>query len=305
MDPMPPIDPTLIVAPPADLAIASAVLLACAAAAALLSWGYLTHYRMKRAPIGVLNLADVLIMLVFIVLIPYLYLALPLWLTGVLVASGIGSLLYFTAEPVLRVRWAVWLAVLGLCAADVAAAWCLGTFGQGYFLINNVVVVISVVGVVNLWAQSGLKARDAAILGAALVVFDYVAASVLPLMTEVILRLASLPFTPMVAWRVAPPVAAAAVDAGFTGLGMGDLLMVAVFPLVLRKAYGDTAGRVALALGLAAVAGLIALPFAGLDVPSFPVMVVLGPLMVAQYVYWRRKMGRERRFWEFEKALSG
>lgn len=299
-------DPTLQLQPalpaPADLAVAAAALWAHAAAAVLLAWGYFGRYRMTRPPIGVMGLGDVAIMMVFIVLIPYLYLALPLWLTAGLVFAGSAGLLYFVAEPVLRARPAVWLAVLGLCAADVAAARQFGTEGQGFFLVNNLVVVLMVVGVVNLWAQSGMKARDAAILGGALVVYDFVATSMLPLMADVMARLGTLPFAPMVAWRL-PTAAGSLAGGGFTAMGMGDLLMAAVFPLVMRKGYGDAAGRAALGLGLAAIAGVIGLPFAGLDVPIFPVMVVLGPLMVAQYLFWRRRLGRERRFWEFEAAL--
>jgi hypothetical protein len=31
----------------------------------------------------------------------------------------------------------------------------------------------------------------------------------------------------------------------------------------------------------------------------FPVMVVLGPLMLLQYLYWRRRRGQERTMWQY------
>jgi hypothetical protein len=43
-------------------------------------------------------------------------------------------------------------------------------------------------------------------------------------------------------------------------------------------------------VALGAIAALLALPLAG----TFPVMVVLGPLMVIQYVWWIRRRGTER-----------
>src|SRR5256885_1661624 len=68
------------------------------------------------------------------------------------------------------------------------------------------------------------------------------------------------------------------------GIGLGDVLLAGVFPLVVRKAFGRRAGIAALALALCAVGTLLALPLRGL----FPAMVVLGPLMLLQYLWWRR-----------------
>jgi hypothetical protein len=45
-----------------------------------------------------------------------------------------------------------------------------------------------------------MKARDAAVLGAALMVDDFVATSVFSLMNDLIVRLAGLPFAPQLAW---------------------------------------------------------------------------------------------------------
>ena len=65
-----------------------------------------------------------------------------------------------------------------------------------FLLANNTVLAIGVTGAANLWVQSAAKARDVAVLGAALVVYDFVATSLLPLMNDLIDRLANRPFAP-------------------------------------------------------------------------------------------------------------
>jgi hypothetical protein len=146
---------------------------------------------------------------------------------------------------------------------------------HGLFTVNNVVLPGSGWHH-NIWAQSGMKARDAAILGAALIVYDFLFTSVLTVMRDLFIRLAGLPFMPMVAWRIASNGAAQWLD-----IGLGDLLLVAVFPLVIRRAYGRHAGITALTLNLSALIVLLALPLVGLLPDIFPVMVVLGPLRAA------------------------
>jgi hypothetical protein len=205
------------------------------------------------------------------------------------------SLLYFTWEPVLRARWAIWLAALGLLALDSAAAFLLGTSQNAFFAVNNTVLLLMVVGATNLWVQSGMKARDAAILGVFLACYDFIATAQLPLMGELVTRLSGLPLAPLVGWSS---------EHSLLGMGLGDLLLTAVFPLVMRKAFGRTAGLVALVLALLAVGTLLALLGSGTPLPLlrygyFPRMVVLGPLMLLQYLYWRRLRGRERTTWQY------
>ena len=60
--------------------IALVVILCHIAAALLLSWVYFRRYTVSRPPIGVFNLWDIAVMIGGIVLVPYLYLVLPIWL---------------------------------------------------------------------------------------------------------------------------------------------------------------------------------------------------------------------------------
>jgi hypothetical protein len=262
------------------------VVLGHAAAAMLLGWAYFRRHAVARPPLGVLTLGDVAAMIGGIILIPYLYLALPGWLVAALLALAVASVLVEVWGPVLPARRLAWLAALLVVGADIALARRAGTTSTPYFVLNNLVLVAAIVGTTNLWAQAGMRARDLAILAGALVVYDFVATSLLPLTDDLIARLAGLPFTPLVAWPTG--------DGRWLGLGLGDLLLATLAPLVLRKAYGRTAGLLALALALGLVGVLLALPALGRLTATFPVMVVLGPLIVLQHLCWARWRGPER-----------
>ncbi len=266
-----------------------------AALAVLLSWLYFRRYSIQRPPIGVFNLWDIAVMLGGIILVPYLYLALPRWLVAGLLGLGLLSAIYFMVEPILRSRLMVWLVVMICLGAEVGAAWGFGGQSVTFFAINNVMQVLVVIGITNLWAQSGLKARDATLLGVALLGYDFLFTSVLTVMTDLFNRLAGLPFAPIVAWPASEP-------GYWLGIGLGDLLLAAVFPLVMRKAYGRRAGIAAVILGLGGIGGLVVVSMLGILAGTFPVMVILGPLMVLQYLYWRRQCGLERTTWQYLQA---
>jgi hypothetical protein len=92
------------------------------AAAMLLGWLYFRRYAIQRPPVGVFNLWDVAFMLTGIVIIPYLYLWLPLWFVAGLLGLGALSISYFMLEPVLASRPLIWLIVGGILAAEAGAA---------------------------------------------------------------------------------------------------------------------------------------------------------------------------------------
>ena len=269
------------------------VIMAFTASAVLLGWVYFRNYQTARPSIGVLNLGDVAFMIGVIILIPYLYLALPLWLVAAIFAMAMLSILHFVGEPLLRARWANWVVALSLIGADVWTNLYFGATSTAFFLVNNTVLVLAVVGVTSLWAQSGIKARDVAVLGGVLALYDLIATSLLPLMTDLITHLASIPFAPVVNWGVS--------HERFV-IGIGDLLLATVFPLAMRKAFGRSAGIAAMVINLGAIAAAMAfLQLARLEA-AVPLMTGLGPLMVVQYAYWVRRRGPERTTWEYLQA---
>jgi len=269
------------------------VVLGFSVSAVLLGWAYFRRYEITRPPVGVFGLGDVALMIGAIVVLPYLYLAFPLWLVGGIFALGMLSILYFTAEPVLGARWAVWLVALMLLGADIWTQLWFGALSTPFLVVNNAVLVIAVAGTANLWAQSGMKARDATVLAGMLVVYDLIATSLLPLTNDLFTRLAGTPFTPLVAWGA---------DGDLLGIGLGDLLLATTFPLVMRKAFGRSAGIAAMAINLGTIATTMTfLQLANVRV-TVPLMTALGPLMVLEYIYWIRKRGQERTTWQYLHA---
>jgi hypothetical protein len=250
------------------------VILVSMTACAVGGWWYFRHVQMPRPPIGVFTLSDVVIVFVLIVLIPLLYLWLPNWMLMFLLVPCALSLVYAVLEP-LKHHGMVWLVTLGLVGADLASGLVLGTQHPIHQGLNNIFVILSVISIANTWAQAGMKARDAAVLAALLIIYDFFATAQHSLMSNLFARLQTLPLAPVIVWTQAGQHAA---------IGLGDLLMLTVFPLTMHKGFGTRAGLVALITGLGSVAGLAILQLAGI----FPVMVVLSPLIVVQYLVWRR-----------------
>ena len=269
------------------------IVLAGGALAAGLGWRYFRRYAITRPPIGVFNLRDVAVLMTAIAVIPYVYLELPLLVVAGLLTVTATGILYFTLEPVLRRRLAVLGAAAAAVGADVALAVTEGTTSNAFLAVNDALMVVAVAGVANLWAQSGMGAREVTALAAALAVYDFVATSQLTLMTDLIGRLSEIPFVPFLAWDTA--------SGDGLGVGLGDLLLITAFPLAMRKSFGRTAGLWGLGIGLAALAGVLLVVELGVIAEAVPVMVVLGPLMVAQYGFWDRRL-EQRTTWQYLRA---
>lgn len=268
------------------MGVAVAVVLLGTVAAVVGGWNYFRRFRITRPPIGVVDLGDVAFIVCGIILVPYLYIWLPFWVVLVLLALGSFGILLLVFEPVVAGRLVRWAGALGLVVADVVLARIAGVGSNAYFAVNDLVLILTVVGVTNLWAQSGMRARDAAILGGFLAVYDLLATALSSLTTDMVDRLTDLPFLPVFAWGFG--------NDEWLGIGLGDLLFATVFPLVMRKAYGRSTGLVAAGIALATVGGIVGIAVAGVLEGTFPVMTILGPLMVAQYLAWSRRCGPER-----------
>lgn len=254
------------------------VLLPAAAVAATVL--YFLRVRMERPPVGVYTLRDVVVMMTVVVVLPVLYLELP---SGV-VATVLGLMTLFavqvTLAPLLSGRPAL-LVALGAVAVELVL------HAQGTPLAtawNDLLLAILVVGVANLYVQSGIKLRDVATFGVLLAGYDLVATVLLPTMGEFLAKTIGLPFAPVFAGWGAEPVV----------LGLGDVLMLALWTLASVKAFGRAAGWLAAGTGLALTVALVLAIRTGLLTGLFPVLVAAGPLMAAQYLLWHRRLGRER-----------
>lgn len=253
---------------------------------------YFSRLEVNRPPVGVVNGRDIWILLVGIVAIPYLYLALPLAVVATLLVIATVGILLFTCEPVAPLGLSLLLA-LGVVAADIGLALTAGTQSNTFLALNNVVLAIAVVGIANLWAQSGMRATHVAAMALGLAAYDLVATAGLPLMTDLLDRLNDIPLVPFIGWRAAGDELL---------VGFGDLLLLALFPLVVRKAFGCPASAIALGVTSLVLALLLGAVEFGLLGPIVPAMVVLGPLMAALCAIWLRRHGGERTSREFLAA---
>jgi len=271
-------------------------LLLVAVIAVILSaaWLYFRRVRVERPPVGVFNLRDIAFTFLVLVIIPPLYLELPtLTVASVLVLTAT-SLTYFTVTPVLG-RRAGSLTAVGLAISEVAfSLWGNGQ-STGFLVLNDIAVAVLVIGVCNIWAQSGVRARDVVVFACAVGVFDLVATWWMPLMTEFFTRVSALPF--------APALAVGTGDEGVV-IGMGDLLFVVLWPLVTAKAFTRRAGLAAAAGTVGSVVALSVAAMTGLFTTAVPAMFFIAPVILVQYLLFRRRHRTERTMGDYEESVQ-
>jgi hypothetical protein len=260
------------------LALLPLVILALICAAS----GYLTRYRLPRPPIGVYRWSDIVVMVASVILAPFLYLALP----RIIVAIVFGLILTFaiqlTLSVALGVRAATGAALLPVLLTAGAAI----AGDSGLVLIGtDVTLFLALVGVANLWVQSGMKAVHVGGLAAALMVYDLCATGLTGVMGRFATEMHDLPFAPVFALTGGPMA---------VSIGLGDLIMLVLYPLAATRSYGQRAGILAATVGVLAVGAVDAGFGFGLISTGVPFLTVLGPLIVAQQLYWQRRYPQER-----------
>lgn len=275
----------------------SSIIAVLAQLAAVMAAGmvYLRRARVDRPPVGVFNRNDVLLVAVVLVIVPVVYLRLPMVaLAVVFVGLSIG-MLYFAMAPLVRSRPAAGIAIV-LVGLDVVLAEVARDSHPWLFnAVNNVALAIMLVGMCNMWVQSGVRARHVAALGAGVAVYDVVATFGVPMMGDLVDRLSSLPLTPMLMWGEG--------DAA-VGAGLGDLLLILLWTLVAEKAFSRRAGITAAALGLSCSFALFLAFWLDIVNQPLPAMVVLGPAMAIHYRLLARKTERERTMAEYLDSLE-
>ncbi|MEV5686711.1 hypothetical protein AB0L68_26460 [Streptomyces sp. NPDC052164] len=141
--------------------------------------------------------------------------------------------------------------------------------------LTDVPLAIAVVGVADMWAQSGMRSVHTAWFAGMLCCYDLVATGLTSVMDRFAAQVVGLPFAPLPAvTQDGPPVA----------LGLGDLLLLVLFPLVALKAFGRAAALLAAGVGLAVSASVSLLFGLGVLTGAFPPLTALGPLIVLQHV---------------------
>ncbi|MFJ6574267.1 hypothetical protein ACIQNU_43465 [Streptomyces sp. NPDC091292] len=255
---------------------------ACVAAITAAGAAYFGRVRMPRPPVGKYELPDIAVVFVVVVAAPLVYLVMPRVAVSVVFGLVLCAALQFTLAPLLGGGRA---SAVALAAVAVTAAFAFADRTITVMVLTDVLLAVAVVGVANMWAQSGMRSSHAAWFAGALACYDLVATGLTSVMDRFAAQVMGLPFAPLLAvTRTDPPVA----------LGLGDLLLLVLFPLVAVKAFGRAAGLLAAVVGLA-VSCVVSLLFAqGVLTGAFPLLTALGPLIVVQHLLWTRARGGER-----------
>jgi hypothetical protein len=269
----------------------------------LLALLYLRNVRLERPPIGTFNARDIVILSGFIVTLPLLYVVLPQWaLTGFLILTFTGSL-SIGYRPMLRPA-VLWLGIGLLIGVNVwMVRTLLGTVlgWQIYWVENSVIVVLGAVAVANLYAQGGMRLKHIAWFAVALAFYDVIFTLKWPVTNELAERFLGFPLDPSVAFRMGVYNAS---------LGIGDLLVYALFTLVAYKAYGRAAAQISMVITIVFGAALPSL--APLVTEAFldartdlivPAQTIFGPVAFLCYLWMRHRWGPERTMAQFDRSL--
>ncbi len=258
------------------------VLTAVVAGLVAVAWAYLVRIELPRPPIGVYGGSDIVIMSALVVAAPLAYLALPKSAVAAVFGVVVFAAVQLALAPLLGGRLSALAAAL-LCSA-VAAAWLLHHAGATEVL-NDAALAVAVVGVANLWVQSGMRASQITAFAVLLTGYDLTATSLTTVMSRFADEVSGIAFAPqfVIATGRAP-----------LGIGLGDLLMLVLFPLAAVKAFGRAAGLVAAVAAVAVTAVAAVLLGLGALGAQVPLLTLLGPVICVQYLLWRRAGYRER-----------
>jgi hypothetical protein len=259
---------------------------------------YLRRVRLERPAVGVFNGRDIGILVVFLAVLPEVYQTLPRWATTTLLAITFTASLSIGYRPLMRPS-RLWPAVGLLLGLNVwMARNMLGTVvgWQLFWAESDVIMLLGAVAVANLYVQGGMRLRHVAWFALVLAVYDVVFTSFVPLTNALVQDFLGYPLDPSLGMRLGLYNAS---------VGLGDLLIFAMFVIASYKAYGRRAIRPAMTLVLAFGAVIPSLapliinyvdPRADIVVP---VQTWFGPAAYLGYLWMRRKYGRERTMREF------
>jgi len=238
---------------------------------------YGARVRISRPPIGVVTWGDIVVLGVALVVMPLVYLHIP----PTIVSAWFGVILFgivqMVLSPLMGDRFAA-LASLLLCGADVVVY--LVSTRVALAAVNDIVMIVAVVGVASLWAQAGMKPGHGAALAAILAGYDTVFTGLGSTTSDLVHRVQNFPFSPFLSipWNSATAF-----------YGLGDCIVLAIWPLVVHRAYGRTALWSAIVLNALVMLSAQWMQFAGFFPDGFPLQSVLGPVIIVQWLFWRTR----------------
>lgn len=245
----------------AQYAFQTTTILIGALSASAVALVYFRQIRLERPAIGVFNMRDISILLFFILVLPLLYLVLPIWaLTTMLTLTFTGAL-YLALRPLLRPLF-LWPAIIFLLGGDIWVTYhYLGEVigWQVYWIFGSLVMLLASSGVANLYVQGGMRLRHVAWFSFILAFYDLFFVMVIPLSARLADLFIGHPLDPSIGFRMGPYSA---------NIGLGDLLVFCCFTVAAYKGFGKRG----------AIAAFVIITFFGAIIPS------LSPLIISTFV---------------------
>ena len=281
----------------------AAVVCAGAVLAVLAALVFFQNITLQRPAIGTFNGRDVIVLFVFIVTLPILYLTVPhAVLTGFLILT-FTSALAIGYRPVMP-RAALWLAIAGLLGADMALAAVMGSsvgLWQAYWIVNSAVMMFGVAAVSNLYIQGGMKLSHVAWFALGLAVYDPLFSFVFPITDQLANRFVGFALDPSMGFRFGPHV---------QNIGVGDLLVFTLFVLAAYRGYGRRAAAIS-AAAVVVIGGIVPVTLpslvSGLNTEGgfvIPVQTFFGPTAFLLYLWFRRRGAEAPRWRRPAQAVS-
>jgi len=191
---------------------------------------YFRRVRLERPAVGAFNSRDLVILAVFIVLLPVLYLAVPgQVLTGFLILT-FSSALGIGLRPILAARYRRVLIPV-LIGAEIVVTYTLLGAPRGlqlYWALTSIIVLVAAMGVSNLYVQGGLRLHQVAWFALFLAAYDLVFSTVIPLTPQLAAAFEGRPLNASIGW---------AAGGYGANIGLGDLLVYGLFVTAAYKAF--------------------------------------------------------------------
>ncbi|MEU3465748.1 hypothetical protein ABZ721_38155 [Streptomyces sp. NPDC006733] len=253
---------------------------------------YLRRVAMPRPPVGRFTRSDIAVMAVVLMTLPLVYLHLPGTVVGVVFGTVFTAACGTGLAPLTggRVAAATAVALGALVVASGLARW-----DPLHIVCGDLLLVLAVIAVTNLWAQTGMTAAQVAALAVVLAPYDLLATGLSSVTADLVRHVSGTPFTPLLTIAGGGSTIAA---------GLGDCLMLVLWPLVATKAYGRRAGWCGALAGLAVVGVVLHGAVTGWLHGGVPLLTPLGPCIGAQYLFWRSRHGTERRTRQWRGAAD-
>ena len=265
---------------------------------------YFRRVTMERPAVGTFNARDVVILLIFIGVLPFVYGWLPIPLVTCLLALTFTSALYIGYRPLLGSA-GIWLGIGVLIGFNIwSSNHIMGTVPgwQVWFTEQGITVALAAIAVCNLYLQGGMKLRHVAWLSLGLAGYDVIFAAYYPLTGRLIARYLTHPLTPLLGIRL-----------GYVdyAVGLGDLLVYSLFFVAAYKSYGARAATIAASV-IVVMGGFTTafIPYlfnftnANLD-ELIPAQSLFGPAAFVTYLWMKRHYGRERTMAEYLARRDG